>query len=58
MCIIESSLNATANSEIEARAESTIVLNTKLKYEVDAKYFRNRSRSRLNEFDEISDFDS
>jgi hypothetical protein len=56
--MIESSLNATANSEIEAKAESTAVLNTKLKYAVDARYFRDRSRSRLNEFDEISDSDS
>jgi hypothetical protein len=53
MCTIESSLNATTNSEIEIRskARSTIVLNTKLKYAIDAKYFRNRSRSRLNKFE-------
>jgi hypothetical protein len=60
MCTIKSNLNATANNEIEVRskAKSTIVLNTKFKYAVDAKYFRNRSRSRLNEFEKISDFDS
>ncbi len=58
MCMIESNLNATANNEIEAKAKSTVVLNTKLKYAVDAKDFRNRSRSRLNESDEISDSDS
>jgi hypothetical protein len=58
MCMIESSLNATASSEIEAKAKSTVVLNTKLKYAVDARYFRDRSRSRLNESDEISDSDS
>jgi hypothetical protein len=58
ICTIESSFCATANSEIEAKARSTIVLNTKLKYAVDAKYFRSRSRSRLNEFEKISDFDS
>jgi hypothetical protein len=58
MCTIESNLNATASSEIEMRAKSTVVLNTKLKYAVDAKYFRSRSRSRLDEFDEISDSDS
>jgi hypothetical protein len=58
MCMIESNLNATANSEIEARARSTVVLNTKLKYAVDAKYFRDRSRSRLDEFEKISDSDS
>jgi hypothetical protein len=55
--MIESNLNATASSEIEAKAKSTVVLNTKLKYAVDARYFRDRSRSRLDEFDEISDFD-
>jgi hypothetical protein len=58
MCMIESSLNATTNSEIEARARSTVVLNTKLKYAIDAKCFRDRSRSRLDEFERISDFDS
>jgi hypothetical protein len=60
MCTIESSLSATANSEIEmkSRARSTVVLNTKLKYAVDAKYFRDRSRSRLNEFEKISNSDS
>jgi hypothetical protein len=57
MCMIELSLKTTANSEIEARARSTVVLNTKLKNAVDAKYFRNRSRSRLDEFEKISDFD-
>jgi hypothetical protein len=60
MCTIESNLNATTNSEIEvkSRTKSTIVLNTKLKYAIDAKYFRDRSRSRLNEFEKISDFNS
>jgi hypothetical protein len=58
ICTIESNLNATANNEIEAKARSTIVLNTKLKYAIDAKCFRDRSRSRLDEFEKISDFDS
>jgi hypothetical protein len=58
MCTPESSLDAAADSEIEAKAESTVVLNTKLRYAVDAEYFRDRSRSRLDEFDEISDSDS
>jgi hypothetical protein len=56
--MIESNLNAITSSEIEAKAKSTVVLNTKLKYAVDAKYFRDRSQSRLDESDEISDFDS
>jgi hypothetical protein len=55
--MIELSLETTANSEIEAKAKSTVVLNTKLKNAVDAKYFRNRSRSRLDEFEKISDSD-
>jgi hypothetical protein len=62
MCTIESSLKTTmkANIEIETktktktRSESSVVLNTKLKYAVDASYFRKRSRSRLNEFEKIS----
>jgi hypothetical protein len=58
ICTIESSLNATANSEIEAKARSTVVLNTKLKYAIDARCFRSRSRSRLNEFEKVSNFDS
>jgi hypothetical protein len=58
ICTIESNLNATTSNEIEAKARSTIVLNTKLKYAIDAKCFRDRSRSRLNEFEKISDFDS
>jgi hypothetical protein len=58
ICTIESSLNAAANSEIEARAKSTVVMNTKLKYAIDARCFRNRSRSRLDEFEKVSDFDS
>jgi hypothetical protein len=60
MCTIESNLNATTSSEIEMRSKtrSTIILNTKLKYAINAKYFRNRSRSRLNEFERISNFDS
>ncbi len=65
MFTIESNLEATtkANIEIEAktktkaRSRSSVVLNTKFKYAVDAKYFRKRSRSRLNEFEKISDFD-
>jgi hypothetical protein len=32
-------------------------LNAKFKYAVDARYFRRRSRSRLNEFERISDSD-
>jgi hypothetical protein len=59
MCTIESSLNTTTNSEIEVRSKtrSTVVLNTKFKYAVDTRYFRNRSRSRLNEFERISNSD-
>jgi hypothetical protein len=59
MCTIESSLKATAkaNNEIEAKTKSTIALNTKLRNAVDARYFRSRSRSRLDKFEKISDFD-
>jgi hypothetical protein len=57
MCTIESNLKATANNEIEAIAKSTIALNTKLRNAIDARYFRDRSRSRLNEFKKISDSD-
>jgi hypothetical protein len=53
MCMTESSLKTTtrANIEAKAKARSTVVLNTKLKYAVDAKYLWERSRSRLNEFE-------
>jgi hypothetical protein len=62
MCTIESNLKTTTktNIEIEAKTKaktksrSSIVLNTKFKYAVDARYFRRRSRSRLNEFEKIS----
>ncbi len=63
MCTIESSLMMTAKTNIEievktrAKSRSSIVLNTKLKYAVDARYFRERSRSRLNEFEKISESD-
>ncbi len=65
MCTIESNLVMTTKASIEieakmkarARSRSSDVLNTKLKYAVDAKYFRRRSRSRLNEFEKISDSD-
>jgi hypothetical protein len=61
MCTIESNLMMTTktNIEVEAKAKSrsSVVLNTKFKYAVDAKYFRRRSRSRLNEFEKISNFD-
>jgi hypothetical protein len=59
MCTIESSLKTTTrtNNEIEAKTRSTIALNTKLRNAVNAKYFRNRSRSRLNKFERISDSD-
>jgi hypothetical protein len=65
MCMIESNLETTAKANIEveaktkakAKSRSSVVLNTKLKYVVDAKNFRKRSRSRLNEFERISDFD-
>ncbi len=54
MCTIESSLKATAKTNIKietktkakAKSRSSVVLNTKFKYAVDAKYFRKRSRSR------------
>jgi hypothetical protein len=63
MCTIEWNLEITAKLTIEietktkvkARSRSSIVLNTKLKYAVNAKYFRKRSRSRLNEFEKTSD---
>ncbi len=65
MCTIESNLKATAKATIEiemkikakTRLKSLIVLNTKFKYTIDAKYFRRRSRSHLNEFEKFSDFD-
>ncbi len=65
MCMIESSLKTTARASIEveaktkakARSRSSVVLNTKLIYAVDARYFRERSRSRLYEFEKISDSD-
>jgi hypothetical protein len=65
MCTIESNLKTTARTNIEvetkmkakAKSRSSVVLNTKLKYAVDARYFRRRSRSRLNKFEKISDFD-
>jgi hypothetical protein len=65
MCTIESNLKTTTKANIEiktktkakAKSRSSIVLNTKLKYAVDARYFRRRSRSRLNEFERISDSD-
>jgi hypothetical protein len=65
MCTIESSLKTTAKASIEveaktkanAKSRSSVVLNTKLKYAVDAKYFQRRARSRLNKFERISDFD-
>jgi hypothetical protein len=52
MCTIESSLKTTAKANIEieaktktkAKSRSSVVLNTKLKYAVDAKYLRKRSR--------------
>jgi hypothetical protein len=58
MCTIKSSLKTTTKmiSEIEAKTKSTIALNTKVKNAIDARYFRNRSRSRLNEFERVSDF--
>jgi hypothetical protein len=59
ICTTESSLKTTtrANNEIEAKTRSTIALNTKLKNAVDQRYFRSRSRSRLNKFEKISDSD-
>jgi hypothetical protein len=62
MCTIESSLKAIARKNIEveaktkakAKSRSSVVLNTKLKYAVDEGYFRKRSRSRLNEFEKVS----
>jgi hypothetical protein len=65
MCTIESNLKTTAKANIEveaktrtkARSRSSIVLNTKLRYAIDARYFQERSRSRLNEFEKISDSD-
>jgi hypothetical protein len=60
---IEFSDDSEANIEIEAKTKakaksrSSVVLNTKLKYAVNARYFRRRSRSRLNEFEKISDSD-
>jgi hypothetical protein len=65
MFTIESNLKTTAKANIEVEAKtkaktklrSSVVLNTKLKYAIDAIYFRRRSRSRLNEFEKISDFD-
>jgi hypothetical protein len=65
MCTIESNLVMTtrANIEIEtktkakAKSRSSDVLNTKLKYAVNAKYFRERSRSRLDEFEKVSNSD-
>jgi hypothetical protein len=65
MCTIESNLIMTTKTSIEietktkakARSRSLLVLNTKLKYAIDEKYFRERSRSRLNEFEKISNFD-
>ncbi len=61
MCTIESNLKmiTKANIEIEAKmkakakSRSSIVLNTKFKYAVNARYFRERSRWRLNEFEKI-----
>jgi hypothetical protein len=51
---------ARASNDIEAKAKarSTIVFNTNLKYAVNAKYFRDRSRSRLNKMKKISNSDS
>ncbi len=57
ICTIKWSLKTTASNEIETKARSTVALNTKLKNAIDAKYFRSRSRSRLNEFERISNFD-
>ncbi len=59
MCTIESNLKTTAkaNNEIEAKTKSIIALNTKLRNAIDARYFRDRSRSRLNEFEKISNSD-
>jgi hypothetical protein len=65
MCMIESNLKTTAKASIEieaktrakTRSRSSVVLNTKLKYAVDARCFRKRSRSRLNEFEKISNSD-
>ncbi len=61
MCTIESNLIITAktNIEIEAKTKSrsSVVLNTKLKYAINARYFRIQSRSRLNEFEKISNSD-
>ncbi len=65
MCTIKSSLMMTAKANIEietktkakAKSRSSVVLNTKLKYVIDAKYFRERSRSRLDKFEKISKFD-
>jgi hypothetical protein len=65
MCTIESNLMMTARTSIEieaktkakAKSRSSLVLNTKLKYAIDARYFRKRSRSRLNEFEKVSNFD-
>jgi hypothetical protein len=64
ICTTESNLMMTARANIEieakmkakAKSRSSIVLNTKLKYAVDAKYFRKRSRSRFNEKISNSDF--
>jgi hypothetical protein len=56
MWTIESSLETTAKAKMKARL--TIVLNTKLKYAIDARYFRSRSRSRLSEFKKVSWFES
>ncbi len=60
MCTIKSSLKTTTktNNEIEAKTESTIVLNTKFKNAIDGRYFQNWSLSRLNEFERISNSDS
>ncbi len=65
MCTIESKLKATAKTNIKiemktktkARLKLSVVLNTKFKYTIDAKYFRKQSRSHLNEFEKISDSD-
>jgi hypothetical protein len=65
MCTIKSNSKTTTRANIEikaktkakARSRSSIVLNTKFKYAVDAQYFRKRSRSRLNEFEKISNSD-
>jgi hypothetical protein len=65
MCTIEFILEMTTKTNVEieaktktkARSRSSIVLNTKLKYAVNAKNFQERSRSRLNKFEKISNSD-